>query len=137
MKSRLQVLAAAAALACLACAPDEPEVLTTESGLQYEVLREADGPSPTTDDRVVIHYRGTLADGTQFDSSYDRGEPSTFPVSGVIPGFGEALQLMSVGSQIRVTIPPDLAYGSTGAGDAVPPDATLIFEIELLEIEAG
>ncbi|MYB06794.1 MAG: FKBP-type peptidyl-prolyl cis-trans isomerase [Gemmatimonadetes bacterium] len=137
MKSRLQVLAAAAALACLACAPDEPEVLTTESGLQYEVLREADGPSPTTDDRVVIHYRGTLADGTQFDSSYDRGEPSTFPVSGVIPGFGEALQLMSVGSQIRVTIPPDLAYGSTGAGDAVPPDATLIFEIELLEIEGG
>ena len=137
MKSRLQVLAAAAALACLACAPDEPEVLTTESGLQYEVLREADGPSPTADDRVVIHYRGTLTDGTQFDSSYDRGEPSTFPVSGVIPGFGEALQLMSVGSQIRVTIPPDLAYGSTGAGDAVPPDATLIFEIELLEIEAG
>jgi len=137
MKSRLQVLVAAGALACLACAPDEPEVLTTESGLQYEVLREADGPSPTTDDRVVIHYRGTLTDGTQFDSSYDRGEPSTFPVSGVIPGFGEALQLMSVGSQIRVTIPPDLAYGSTGAGDAVPPDATLIFEIELLEIEGG
>ncbi|MXX54636.1 MAG: FKBP-type peptidyl-prolyl cis-trans isomerase [Gemmatimonadetes bacterium] len=137
MKSRLPVLVAAAALACLACAPDEPEVFTTESGLQYEVLREADGPSPTTDDRVVIHYRGTLTDGTQFDSSYDRGEPSTFPVSGVIPGFGEALQLMSVGSQIRVTIPPDLAYGSTGAGDAVPPDATLIFEIELLEIEGG
>lgn len=137
MKSRPQVLVAAAALACLACAPDEPGVLTTESGLQYEVLREADGPSPTTDDRVVIHYRGTLTDGTQFDSSYDRGEPSTFPVSGVIPGFGEALQLMSVGSQIRVTIPPDLAYGSTGAGDAVPPDATLIFEIELLEIEGG
>ena len=115
MNNRLPVLVAAAALACLACAPDEPEVLTTESGLQYEVLREADGPSPTTDDSVVIHYRGTLTDGTQFDSSYDRGEPSTFPVSGVIPGFGEALQLMSVGSQIRVTIPPDLAYGSTGA----------------------
>ena len=137
MQNRLQGLIAIAALACLACAPDEPETLTTESGLQYEVLREADGPSPTTEDRVVIHYRGTLTDGTQFDSSYDRGEPSTFPVSGVIPGFGEALQLMSVGSHIRVTIPPDLAYGSTGAGDAVPPDATLIFEIELLEIEGG
>ncbi len=137
MNNRLPVLVAAAALACIACAPDEPVVLTTESGLQYEVLREADGPSPTTDDRVVIHYRGTLTDGTQFDSSYDRGEPSTFPVSGVIPGFGEALQLMSVGSHIRVTIPADLAYGATGAGDAVPPDATLIFEIELLEIEGG
>ena len=137
MKSRLPVLFAAAALACLACAPDEPEVLTTESGLQYEVLREADGPSPTTDDRVVIHYRGTLTDGTQFDSSYDRGEPSTFPVSGVIPGFGEALQLMSVGSQIRVTIPPDLAYGDRSVGDVITPSSTLIFEIELLEIEGG
>ncbi|MDE2753460.1 MAG: FKBP-type peptidyl-prolyl cis-trans isomerase, partial [Gemmatimonadota bacterium] len=82
-------------------------------------------------------YRGTLTDGTQFDSSYDRGEPSTFSVSGVIPGFGEALQLMSVGSQIRVTIPPDLAYGDRSVGDVITPNSTLVFEIELLELEGG
>lgn len=117
-----------------ACAADGSGVMTTQSGLQYEVLREAEGPSPTEADDVVIHYRGTLADGSQFDSSYDRGEPSTFSVAGVVPGFGEALQLMSVGSQVRVTIPPDLGYGSAGAGTAIPPDATLILEIELLEI---
>ncbi len=137
MQNRLQGLIAVTALACLACAPDEPETLTTESGLQYEVLREADGPSPTADDRVVIHYRGTLTDGTQFDSSYDRGEPSTFSVSGVVSGFGEALQLMSVGSQIRVTIPPELAYGDRSVGDVITPNSTLVFEIELLEIEGG
>lgn len=120
-------------MAVAACAADE-SVITTESGLQYEVLREAEGPSPTEADEVVVHYRGTLTDGTQFDSSYDRGEPNTFSVDGVIPGFGEALQLMTVGSQIRATIPPNLAYGPAGAGDAIPPDATLIFEMELLEI---
>ena len=123
-------------LAAAACAADESGVMTTQSGLQYEVLREAEGPKPTEADDVVIHYRGTLADGSQFDSTYDRGAPSTFSVAGVVPGFGEALQLMSVGSQIRVTIPPDLAYGPAGSGTAIPPDATLILEIELLEIVA-
>jgi len=109
-------------------------VLTTESGLQYEVLREGDGPKPSAESRVSIHYRGTLIDGTQFDSSYDRGEPAVFGVGGVIAGFGEALQLMSVGSHYRVVIPGDLAYGPQGSGQTIGPNATLIFEIELLEI---
>lgn len=109
-------------------------VTTTESGLQYEVLEPGDGPRPTTEDQVRIHYRGTLIDGTSFDSSYDRGEPATFQVSGVIPGFTEALQLMPVGSKYRIVIPSDLAYGAQGAGQDIGPNATLIFEIELLEI---
>ena len=122
------------ALTSVACAADERGVITTESGLQYEVLREGDGPSPTMNDQVVVHYRGTLTDGTQFDASYDRGEPNTFPVNGLIEGFSEALQLMSVGSHIRVTIPSELAYGEAGRGALIGPNATLIFEIELLEI---
>ena len=134
MRNALHSMLAMATLACVACAADEPETITTESGLQYEMLREGDGPSPTATDQVVLHYRGTLTDGSQFDSSYDRGEPATFPVNGVIPGFGEALQLMSVGGHIRVTIPSELAYGEAGAGDAIGPNETLVFEIELLEI---
>jgi FKBP-type peptidyl-prolyl cis-trans isomerase FkpA len=109
-------------------------VTTTESGLQYEVLRQGDGPRPTASDRVSIHYKGTLIDGTQFDSSYDRGEPIEFGVGGVIPGFSEALQLMPVGSQYRVVIPGELGYGAAGTGGDIGPNATLIFEIELLEI---
>jgi FKBP-type peptidyl-prolyl cis-trans isomerase len=109
-------------------------VQVTESGLQYEVLREGDGPSPSADDMVSIHYRGTLIDGTQFDSSYDREEPAVFGVGGVISGFGEALQLMNVGSHYRVFIPSELGYGPQGSGQVIGPNATLIFEIELLEI---
>ena len=109
-------------------------VITTESGLQYEVLREGDGPRPTADDQVSVNYKGTLIDGTQFDSSYDRGEPVVFQVGGVIAGFSEALLLMPVGSQFRVVIPGDLAYGPQGAGGEIGPNATLIFEIELLDI---
>ena len=135
MRKRIQTLRGTLALmAVAACAADEPEVTTTASGLQYQVLRAAEGPRPTEADEVVVHYRGTLTDGSEFDSSYERGEPSTFSVGGVVPGFGEALRLMSVGSQLRVTIPPNLAYGPVGVGDAIPPDATLIFEIELLGI---
>ena len=134
MRNALHSMLAMATLASVACAADEPETITTESGLQYEMLREGDGPSPTATDQVVLHYRGTLTDGSQFDSSYDRGEPATFPVNGVIPGFGEALQLMSVGGHIRVTIPSELAYGEAGAGDVIGPNETLVFEIELLEI---
>ena len=129
-------LTLATALATLAACADSG-ITTTESGLQIETLRAGDGPNPTADDRVRIHYRGMLTDSTQFDSSYDRGEPTEFNVNGVITGFGEALQLMSVGSQIRVTIPAELAYGETGFGDVIGPNQTLIFEIELLDIVDG
>lgn len=120
--------------AAAACADSGSGPMTTESGLEYEMLREGDGPMPMADDRVRIHYRGMLTDSTQFDSSYDRGLPAEFDVDGVITGFGEALQLMSVGGHIRVTVPPELAYGERGAGDLIGPNETLIFEIELLEI---
>lgn len=109
-------------------------VSTTESGLQYEILEPGDGASPGPMDQVTIHYRGTLLDGTVFDSSYDRGEPATFSVGGVIPGFAEGLQLMPVGSKYRLVIPSDLGYGPQGTGGDIGPDATLIFEIELLAI---
>lgn len=109
-------------------------VVTTESGLQYEVLEQGDGPSPSAEQTVQIHYRGTLIDGTEFDSSYERGEPAEFPVGQVIPGFSEALQLMNVGGKYRVVIPGNLAYGPQGTGGAIGPNATLIFEVEMLDI---
>jgi FKBP-type peptidyl-prolyl cis-trans isomerase len=109
-------------------------VQVTESGLQYEVLREGEGPTPEATDQVSIHYQGTLMDGTQFDSSYDRGEPAVFAVNGVIPGFSEGLQLMPVGSQYRFYIPSELGYGPQGSGGAIGPNSTLIFEVELLDI---
>jgi FKBP-type peptidyl-prolyl cis-trans isomerase FklB len=104
------------------------------SGLQYEVIREGEGDLPTETDQVRCHYHGTLIDGTVFDSSVKRGQPAVFPVNGVIQGWVEALQLMSVGSKWRLFIPSDLAYGSRGAGGAIGPNSTLIFEVELLEI---
>ncbi len=111
-------------------------VTVTTSGLQYEVLLsgEADGAMPTPANQVTIHYRGTLIDGTEFDSSYSRGEPTTFGVTQVIPGFSEALQLMAVGSHYRFYLPSDIAYGLQGSGAVIGPNATLIFEIELIEI---
>ena len=112
-----------------------PEVTTTESGLQYEVLAEGSGPKPSATDTVVTHYHGTLLDGTIFDSSVDRGSPASFPVNRVIAGWTEALQMMGVGSKWRLVIPPELAYGERGAGGAIPPNATLVFEVELLEIQ--
>lgn len=108
---------------------------TTESGLQYEVLEAGDGPKPTLSDMVSVHYKGELEDGTVFDSSYDRGEPMTLPLARVIPGWKEGMQLMSVGSKYRFVIPSDLGYGERGAGGVIPPNATLIFEVELLGIQ--
>ncbi len=110
-------------------------VITTESGLQYEVVTQGDGPKPTTKDKVKVHYRGTTTDGTEFDSSYKRGEPATFPVTGVIKGWTEALLLMNVGSKFNLCVPSELAYGERGAGRSIGPNAVLLFEVELLGIE--
>ena len=109
-------------------------VITTESGLQYEAITQGNGPKPGATDEVSVNYRGTLIDGTEFDSSYERGEPVTFPVNRVIGGWTEALLLMPVGSKYRLVIPSDLAYGERGSGANIGPNATLIFEVELLAI---
>jgi FKBP-type peptidyl-prolyl cis-trans isomerases 1 len=111
-----------------------PGVVTTSSGLQYEVLRAGTGATPTAAQSVEVHYHGTLIDGTVFDSSVERDEPISFPVSGVIPGWVEALQLMQVGAKWRLFIPSDLAYGDRGQGP-IPPGSTLIFDVELLGIK--
>ena len=111
-----------------------PGIVTTASGLQYEVLTQGDGPVPAATDQVKVHYTGRLIDGTVFDSSVERGEPATFGVTQVIPGWVEALQLMPVGSKWRLHIPSALAYGPNGAGGVIGPEATLIFDVELLEI---
>lgn len=109
---------------------------TTESGLRYEVLRDGDGPRPALSDVITVHYKGALEDGTVFDSSYDRGEPMTFPLAAVIPGWKEGLQLMPVGSKYKLVIPSELGYGARGAGGGqIPPNATLFFEVELLSIQ--
>ncbi|MBV1840303.1 FKBP-type peptidyl-prolyl cis-trans isomerase [Photobacterium ganghwense] len=111
-----------------------PEVTVTESGLQYEILVEGQGDIPTADKQVRVHYHGELTDGTVFDSSVKRGQPAEFPVTGVIKGWVEALQMMPVGSKWKLYIPHDLAYGERGAGAAIPPFAALVFEVELLDI---
>jgi FKBP-type peptidyl-prolyl cis-trans isomerase FklB len=110
------------------------EVKTLESGLQYEILNDAEGLKPSLNDQVTTHYHGTLLDGTVFDSSVDRGEPATFPVSGVIKGWTEALQLMSIGSKWRLYVPYNLAYGEKGVSAQIGPYTTLIFDVELLKI---
>jgi len=111
-------------------------VVTLPSGLQYKILTQGTGPKPTATDSVVCNYRGTLINGTEFDSSYKRGEPATFPVSGVIKGWTEALQLMPVGSKWQLFVPSDLAYGERSPGPEIAPDSTLIFEVELLSIQS-
>ena len=112
-------------------------VVVTESGLQYKVLEPGEGDSPGPADMATVHYRGTLIDGTQFDSSYDRGQPATFPVGGVIAGWTEALQLMKPGAKWQLVIPAGLAYGERGAGQNIGPNATLLFEVELISVEKG
>ena len=108
-------------------------VVTTASGLQYLVLAEGEGPSPSASTSVTVHYKGTTLDGKEFDSSYSRNAPATFPLNRVIAGWTEGLQLMNVGAKYRFFIPSDLAYGQRGAGGDIPPNATLIFEVELLK----
>jgi len=111
----------------------EDGILTTESGLQYQIVREGQGKQPTADNQVKVHYIGMLTDGTPFDSSYQRNQPADFPVTGVIPGFSEGLQLMKEGAKYRFVIPPALAYGEQGP-PAIGPNQVLIFEVELLEV---
>lgn len=118
----------------LAINKNRPGVVTLPSGLQYEILKEGNGPKPSATDQVKCHYHGTLIDGTVFDSSVERGEPATFGVNQVIPGWVEALQLMPVGSKWKLFIPSNLAYGKAGAGQAIEPNSALIFEVEILDI---
>ena len=121
--------------AFLAANKKKDSVITLPSGLQYQILVEGSGKKPTLNDTVTTNYSGTLIDGTEFDNSYKRGEPATFPVSGVIPGWTEALQHMKVGAKWQLFIPSNLAYGERGAGQTIGPNATLIFEVELLSIK--
>lgn len=123
-----------AGIAYLAKNKERKEVLTTPSGLQYEVIKEGNGKQPTANDSVTVHYTGRLIDGTVFDSSVDRGEPATFGVTQVIPGWVEALQMMKEGTQWRLYIPSALAYGPNGAGNVIGPNETLIFDVELLKV---
>jgi FKBP-type peptidyl-prolyl cis-trans isomerase FklB len=113
----------------------KPDVVTLPDGLQYKILTQGKGPKPKDADVVVVHYVGTLIDGTEFDSSYKRNEPATFPVNGVIPGWVEALKLMPVGSTWMLFIPAQLAYGEQGAPPAIGPNQTLVFKVSLLEIK--
>jgi len=121
--------------AFLAANKSKDGVVTLPSGLQYKIEKAGTGPKPASTDSVICNYRGTLIDGKEFDSSYKRGQPATFPVTGVIKGWTEALQLMPVGSKWQLFVPADLAYGDRGAGGDIGPGATLIFEVELLSIE--
>jgi FKBP-type peptidyl-prolyl cis-trans isomerase FklB len=122
-------------LAYLEANANKEGVVVTESGLQYKEVVSGEGEMPTSDKTVVVHYKGTLTDGTEFDSSYKRGEPAEFPVTGVIKGWVEALQLMNVGDKFELVIPSDLAYGPKGSGQTIGPDATLLFDVELIEIK--
>jgi FKBP-type peptidyl-prolyl cis-trans isomerase FkpA len=126
----------AAGVAFLAENAKKPNVVTTASGLQYEVLTPGTGTtSPTATDNVTVHYKGTTIDGAEFDSSYSRGEPATFPLNRVIPGWTEGVQLMKEGAKYRFFIPSELAYGEHGAGRAIGPNAALIFDVELIKIQ--
>ncbi|MFP4004999.1 MAG: FKBP-type peptidyl-prolyl cis-trans isomerase [Alphaproteobacteria bacterium] len=143
--ARALLVACAAGLAAPALADDNDAYLesnkqrqgveVTDTGLQYKVLREGTGKQPGPRDMVKVHYRGRLVDGTVFDSSYKRGQPAELRLDGVIPGWTEGVQLMQEGAKYEFVIPARLAYGAKGAGDVIPPGATLIFEVELLEVK--
>lgn len=132
----MRTLLCAAALSLIAStALAQPAAaVTTKSGLVYQSLKEGSGTSPSAADSVSVHYRGTLADGREFDSSYKRGQPTEFPLNRVIPCWTEGVQLMKPGGKARLTCPPAIAYGERGAGGVIPPNATLQFEIELLAV---
>jgi FKBP-type peptidyl-prolyl cis-trans isomerase len=126
----------AAGIAFLAENAKKPNVVTTESGLQYEVLTPGTGKAfPIATDNVTVHYKGTTIDGAEFDSSYSRGEPTSFPLNRVIPGWTEGVQLMTEGAKYRFFIPSELAYGQQGAGGSIGPNSTLIFDVELIKIQ--
>ena len=145
MNTTLRIATLAAALAAVspiwaqntavAEAAKEPGAVVTSSGLVYRSLKDGTGPSPTAADTVKVHYRGTFPDGREFDSSYKRNEAIEFPLTGVIKCWTEGVQRMKVGGKAKLTCPPEIAYGSRGAGSAVPPNATLLFEVELLGIQ--
>lgn len=133
---RLHPLASALlAFACFGATAAMPAKVTTPSGIVFESLREGSGPSPKATDVVRVNYRGMFPDGREFDSSYKRGEPTEFPLNGVIPCWTEAVQRMRPGGKARITCPPATAYGARGAGGVIPPNATLVFEIELLSVK--
>ncbi len=141
MKAKMEAKAAAAGSAnktagdsYQAANKTKPGVMTTTSGLQYRVLKDGTGPKPAASDTVICQYKGTTVDGKEFDSSYKRGQPAQFPVTGVIKGWTEALQLMPVGSKWELVLPPSLAYGERGAGPDIGPNSTLVFEVELVGI---
>jgi FKBP-type peptidyl-prolyl cis-trans isomerase FkpA len=131
----LRLMLCAAALSLVACAALAQSPVTTKSGLVYQSLKEGSGASPAATDTVKVHYRGTLQDGKEFDSSYKRGEPTEFPLNRVIPCWTEGVQMMKPGGKARLTCPPAIAYGARGAGGVIPPDATLTFEVELVSVK--
>lgn len=145
MKIAIRFTVLAAALSALstswaqnavtAAAAKEPGAVVTPSGLVYRSLKDGTGASPAASDKVKVHYRGTMPDGKEFDSSYKRGEPIEFPLSGVIKCWTEGVQRMKVGGKAKLTCPPAIAYGESGAGGVIPPNATLLFEVELLGIK--
>jgi len=132
----VRILLSAAALSLLACTAMAQSAgpITTQSGLVYQSLKDGSGTSPTATDTVSVHYRGTLADGREFDSSHKRGQPAEFPLNRVIPCWTEGVQMMKPGGKARLTCPPAIAYGERGAGAVIPPNATLQFEVELLSV---
>jgi FKBP-type peptidyl-prolyl cis-trans isomerase FkpA len=132
----VRTLVCAAALSLIGSAvAAQPAAVTTKTGLVYQSLKEGSGASPAASDVVKVNYRGTLADGTEFDSSYKRGEPAEFPLNRVIPCWTEGVQMMKPGGKARLTCPPSIAYGARGAAGVIPPNATLQFEIELLSFK--